>query len=244
MPILTTDLEIYKSSNTNSQGGTISATAITDNTLNNLFPDVTANQATTGLTDYYKVFVKNNNGSLTWGSVGFWIASNTTSADDTWLVGIGTASDAVGSNELTTFSAGAKVSLTSDGTDTRNVTVVGLVGGVRTVETVALNGLTEVLTTNTFDSGGVYLVYPASADASRTITIKQGTGGTTRGTIGPNGLSAICYFSTPVSSATALLLGNIAAGASQGLWIKRVVNAGAAIYSNDTGQIECQGTTT
>ena len=42
MPILDTDLEYYKSSNTDSDGGTITATAITNAILNNLFPDVTS----------------------------------------------------------------------------------------------------------------------------------------------------------------------------------------------------------
>lgn len=243
MSIVAADIKYYKSNGTDSTGGTITATEITDNILNNLFDDVSASESEAGLTDYRKLFVKNTHATLSWTIVQFWRQVATTSADDEITLGIGTASDDDGSNILTTFSGAAKVALISDGADTRNVTVVGEVGGVRTVETVALNGAVEVLTTATFDADSVYLVYPASADASRTVTIKQGTGGTTRGTIGPNKLSAICY-KAPTTSVAAFELGDIAAGASQALWLKRVVNAGAAAASANTGTIRCQGTTT
>ena len=242
MSITASDIEMYKSNGTDSTGGTITATAITDATLNNLFDDVTADEALAGATEYRKIFVKNNHGSLTWTSVIFWRSSNTTSTDDEISLGIGTASDDAGSNALTTFTGAAKVALISDGTDTRNVTIIGEVSGVRTSETVTLTSTSEVLSTNTFDSGKVYLVYPASSDASRTITIKQGTGGTTRGTIGTNKLSCINY-QDPTTAGAGFQLGSIAAAASQGLWLKRVVGAAAVALANNSGTIQVKGET-
>lgn len=243
MSIVAADIKYYKSNGTDSTGGTITATEVTDNTLNNLFDDVSSAESEAGLTDYRKIFVKNTHATLSWTSAQFWRQVATTSSDDELTLGIGTASDDDGSNALTTFSGAAKVALVSDGADTRNVTIVGEVSGVRTVETIALNGTSEVLTTATFDADGVYLVYPASSSASRIVTIKQGTGGTTRGTIGLNKLSAICY-KAPTTSAAAFELGDIAAGASQALWLKRVVTAGAAAVTSNAGTIRCQGSTT
>jgi len=40
-----------------------------------------------------------------------------------------------------------------------------------------------------------------------------------------------------------LTIGNIPAGQYQAIWVKRIVNAGAAAYSNDTCTIEHQGDT-
>lgn len=242
MAITSSDLEYYKSNGTNSTGGTITATAITDNTLNNLFDDVTADESDAGATEYRKVFVKNNHGTLTWQSVVFWRSSDTLSTDDEISLGIGSASDDDGSNELTAFGANAVVSLESDGADTRNVTLVGEdAAGARQTETVALTGTTPVLSSGTFSK--LYLVYPASSDASRTITIKQGSGGTTRGTIAPNKLSAILY-QNPTTKAAGFELGNIAAAGSYGLWLKRVVTAGAAAYTSNSGTIKAEGETT
>ncbi len=167
MAILASDIEFYKSNGTNSTGGTITGTAITDATDENLFDDVTADEAVSGATEYRKLFVKNNHGSLTWQNVVFWRSVNTTSTDDEISLGIGTASDDDGSNELTAFAGAAKVALVSDGADTRNVTIVGEVSGARATETVALNGTTEVLSTNTYDAGKVYLVYHTNSDHTR-----------------------------------------------------------------------------
>lgn len=243
MPILSSDLEMYKSNNTDSTGGTISATPITDSVVNNLFDDVSSAEAAAGSTEYRKIFFKNKHASLTLLNTVFWRSQDTDSSDDEIFLGLGTANDDDGSSILSSFTGAARVALISDGIDVRNVTIVGLVSGVRTVEVVALNSTSEVLSTNTFDAGGVYLIYPASADASRIITIKQGSGGATKGTIVQNRLSCICYFNVS-SKPTGLLLGSIANGASQGLWLKRVVSSSAGARTNNTGIIKVEGDTT
>lgn len=241
MPIVTSDLEMYTSSATDSTGGTITGTAITDNVLNNLFDDITAGEAETGQTDYRKVFAKNNHGSLSWLAVQFWRSVNTTSADDEISLGIGTSDDDDGSNVLSAMTGNARIALISDGADTRPVTLVGEdVSGNRQTESVTLTNGVEVLSVGTYSK--LYLASVASTSASRIVTVKQGSGGSTRGTIGLNKYSAILYLN-PTSATDAFELGNIAAGASQGLWLKRVVNLGAGRQSANTGTIKVQGST-
>lgn len=80
--IVQSEIKFYKSSDTNSTGGAISATEVTDNTLNNLFDDVSGDEALAGAVEYRKIFIKNTNASLTWQNVKMWIQSLTTSSDD------------------------------------------------------------------------------------------------------------------------------------------------------------------
>lgn len=89
MAITASDLEFYLSggsSNTDpnaSLGGVISTTAITNSSDNNLFDDVSGDEADSGDTEYRGIYLKNNHGSLTLQSSVVWFSSNTTSADDT-----------------------------------------------------------------------------------------------------------------------------------------------------------------
>ena len=47
-------------------------------------------------------------------------------------------------------------------------------------------------------------------------------------------------FSTPSSLGTALSIGDIPAGQHKAVWIKRIVNAGAAAYNDDSATIRTQ----
>lgn len=96
MAITASDIKFYKSDGTDSTGGAISATEITDNTLNNLFDDVTGDEASSGAVEYRKIFVKNTHGSLTWQDVKVWISSLTASTDDE--IDISETTDITGTN--------------------------------------------------------------------------------------------------------------------------------------------------
>ncbi len=72
-------------------GGVKSSTAITDNTDNNLFDDVTGNEHTAGDIEYRCIYIHNNHGSLTLTSAVVWIQSDTTGADSDISIGVGTA---------------------------------------------------------------------------------------------------------------------------------------------------------
>ena len=85
------------------------------------------------------------------------------------------------------LSVASKVTLVSNGADTRQVKITGNIGGVLSTETITLNGTTAVTTVNTYDSGGFGSALPDSTNA-RTVTVTQTTGGATLGTInGPAG---------------------------------------------------------
>lgn len=83
----------------------------------------------------------------------------------------------------TQFTANAVLALVSSSPgDTRQVTVIGrLPTGVLTTENVNLNGTNEVLSTNTYER--ILSVLAASITGGVTVSAKQGSGGTTRGTI-------------------------------------------------------------
>ena len=89
MAITAADLEFYLSGgagNTDpnaSLGGIISTTAITNSSDNNLFDDVSGDEADAGDTEYRGIYLKNNHASLTLQTSVVWFSSNTTSANDT-----------------------------------------------------------------------------------------------------------------------------------------------------------------
>lgn len=73
----------------NSLGGAISSTQIVSDTAQNLFDNVTGNESLNGSEEYRCFFVKNANGTLTLENARIWIASNTTSGDDTIAMALG-----------------------------------------------------------------------------------------------------------------------------------------------------------
>jgi len=96
MPIASNDIKYYKSSDTDSTGGVISATEIVDDTLNNLFDDVSGDEAQAGDIEYRKIFIKNVHGSLSWQNVKVWVESATISTDDE--IDISLSTNLTGSN--------------------------------------------------------------------------------------------------------------------------------------------------
>jgi hypothetical protein len=103
---------------------------------------------------------------------------------------------------FTQMTANAQLALVSSGSDTRQVTITGRrADGTYTSETVTLNGTTEVLTTNTYER--LLRAEASATHASNTITIRQGSGGSTLATIPPNerGVTAMFINSASESSA-------------------------------------------
>lgn len=92
MSIVAGNLDFFLSggaSNTNpnlSLGGVISTTEVVDNTLNNLFDDVTGDEHTAGATEYRAIFFKNSSAETAYNAK-IWIDSNTTATDDTLNIG-------------------------------------------------------------------------------------------------------------------------------------------------------------
>jgi hypothetical protein len=94
MPIASSDIKIFLSGgsgNTDpnaSLGGVKSSTEVTDNTLNNLFDDVSGTESAAGDTEYRCVYVYNNHGTLSMQNTHVYISSNTSSADTTFDIAL------------------------------------------------------------------------------------------------------------------------------------------------------------
>lgn len=58
-----------------SLGKNISTTEITDNTLNNLFDDISGDENAASTVDYRCIFILNNHATLTWTSVVAWLSA-------------------------------------------------------------------------------------------------------------------------------------------------------------------------
>lgn len=149
----------------------------------------------------------------------------------------------------TQLSAAAKLAFVSDGADTRNVDIVGrLASGAVASETVVLNGATEVLSTNTYER--FLSVKAQTTSATRTVTVKQGSGGTTVSTIPPNEKGFHIQFQKSTSAASiqtryekqfglnnngtnSLLGANVTLTADP----QAVIQIGLATAVNDTGSV-------
>lgn len=105
--------------------------------------------------------------------------------------------------ELTQLSANAVIAAVSDGADTRNLTIVARnAAGAIVQETKAMNGSTEILFNTISTVERIESATLASGDASRTVTIKQGSGGATLATITPNETTRHIRFRNSASAPT------------------------------------------
>jgi hypothetical protein len=103
--------------------------------------------------------------------------------------------------DITQLTANALIAVISDGADTRQVTVQGRnAAGAVVSENITLNGGTEVVGATTFER--LLTITLASSDGTRTVTIRQGAGGATRATIGPNETTRTSLFRQSASEAS------------------------------------------
>lgn len=240
MSVSATDLVEYLSASAGSTGGAITGSSVTTGVANNVNPNVLDGARVAGGTDYRKTFWKNNHGTdaAQLPVMYFPILP----VNNTLSIGLGVNdsndTDPLQGN-MTAFGAGARVALVSDGADIRVASIYGIVAGVPTLELVTLTGAVEVLSVATFTT--VYAVWLSATSGSRIVTVKQGTGGTTRGTIGISKLGCWLWVSSPGPTIGAgIALPNLAAGQSYGLWRRRVWTAGAGTQrpDNQRAQIE------
>lgn len=241
MPISPQDLKEYKSSQANSDGGSIDlARKIPSGGIDNLWSDITSVQAAAGGTDYRKAF-RRNESALTWSAVRSWLLQQPQGPVVSVGIGAPGSADATGvQGNMTALSGPSRIFLVSDGADTRMATVIGEDNsGNRLVETVTLTSATPVGTVATF--GKVYAVQLSATDPSRTVTVTEGSGGPTRGVIGPTFITCWLWRSTDLlSSSQAYQHGDIPAGSSFSLWFRRVwaPGIGSVQGTNETTRSE------
>jgi hypothetical protein len=127
------------------------------------------------------------------------ISSASIPTDDTSTAG--GAASTTSRPTLDQFSANAVAAVVSDGADTRTVTITGrLASGVVDTEVLTLNGTTEVVGAKTWER--VLSAVASATSGTRTITVRQGTGGTTRATITPNETTRHIAFQQAASSSS------------------------------------------
>jgi hypothetical protein len=98
---------------------------------------------------------------------------------------VGGAIDLTSRVLLTQFGANAVLALISDGADTRTATIAGrLTTGVADTEAVVLTNAVEKLSTKTWSV--IQSITMSATDPARTVTAKQGSGGSVVATILPN----------------------------------------------------------
>lgn len=113
----------------------------------------------------------------------------------------GGAIDTASRPELTQFTANAVGAIVSDGADTRTVTITGrLITGVIDTEVLTANGTTEVVGAKTWER--IHSIVASATSGTRTITFRQGAGGTTRATISLNETTRIILFRDSTSEAS------------------------------------------
>jgi hypothetical protein len=234
MAISDSDWQHLQSASAGSSGGAITASGITSAVKNNVWTDVDNTERLAGGVEYRKTFWKNNH--ATDGALAPVIYTPVLPSNATLRIGLGvnsSADDDPAQGLMSAFSAAALVALISDGTDTRVATIRGLdAAGDPQTEQVTLTSAVEVLSAGTYSV--VYNVSLASTSATRTVTVKQGSGGTTRGTIGPNKIVCWLWITPTTAKATGIEHTDLAAQQNIGLWRSLTWIAGAARTAPNT----------
>lgn len=242
MSISSSDIAHLQSAAASSSGGAITASGITSGVPNNVWPDVTDAQRVAGIVLYRKTFFKNNHASDAMVAPTIYIPTAPTNATLVLGLGINSSSDTdSGQGNMTAFGADALACVVSDTAgDARVVRITGLNGsGAPVTETVTLNGTTEVLSANTYSK--VWGCSAASTDGAKTITIKQGSGGTTRGVIGPTKIACWLWV-LATSKGAGILLPDLAASQNYGVWRRLTVAANAGSVRPDTLTVRIEET--
>ena len=236
MPITSSDIALLTSNVAGSAGGAMSGSSITSGQMNNVWPDITDAERVAGGTRYRKVFWRNISGLEA--ALKPVLYSPVLPVGCTLGLGLGidNSADASGAQgNMNALSAAAALGLISTGADTRSVTVYGLDNSgtpVPVVSTTALNGTTEVLTAGIFSA--VFAIFLSAVDATKTVTARQGAGGTAIGTVGPNQIASWRWLTGANAKAAGIRLPDLPAGGNYGLWMRLAWSAGAAAVRPNT----------
>lgn len=254
MPIVSNELVLTYSINSGSAGnslaggpgtsvgGYISTTAITDNTINNLFPDITGDQNAGYQVDYRCVFIKNTNGSgLALQASVLWVTGQVAGGANV-LIGVDpTPASALGSSSPQAVTIG-----------TANTTLSAAVtAGASTISTFATVAVNNSVTIDTAANQETRTVTGVSGSGPYTLTLATALGlshssGVTVSTQAPTGVS-FPYSGTPpnqaptaVAKASGLSLGTIPAGSCKAFWYQRLAENSSAL-NNDNISVRIEG---
>ena len=187
--------------------------------INNIFDDVADSERVSGDTEYRKVFVRNEN-LQNWADVKCWIDQFTLAADD----------------EITILAGGSKsktstpIALTGTATFASSTAVVGADSKFLTELAV---GEKIYNATDDAEGDGVAIASIESDTALTLASSYAGTAGAAK-TANVAGIDQ-CTFVSPSSKThgDVLAFSDISKNESKAIWIKRVVDAAAAGYTNN-----------
>lgn len=235
MAVEANDIVWYEATNGSSDGGTKGSTPVTA-TKGDFWPNISDAERLAGGTRYKKSFMANEHGTDSLVAPVVWVKTPPQNMTEQIGLGFDDADDDTPlAGNMSEFSADAVVALVSDGPDTRTATIYGKDdSGVATREDVVLDGTNEVVSTTTFSV--VYGVKLSAESGSATVTVKEGSGGTTRGTIAPN--TEVCFlWLTASAKASGIALPDLIAGGAYGFWHKQVWTASIGAVRPNTSKI-------
>jgi hypothetical protein len=217
MSVGNADIEFQTSSNGASIGGTRSG-ALVSNAKGAFWADIADVDRVAGGSQTKKWFVYNDHGTDALISPSVWVSFEPTYCTEEIGLGFDDTDDddATTQGNMTAWSANAVAAVLSDGSDTRTVTVYGLdAAGDPVSENIVLNGTSEVVGSQVFSV--VYAAKASATDVTNTVTVRQGSGGTTRGTIEPSVISCFLWLN-PLVQGDGIRLDDLPAASSYGFW--------------------------
>ena len=222
MAITAANLKFYQSttwSDAAGNGGDISASEITSASSQNIFPNITDAERTSGVTKYKKIFLKNLNTDA-YNNVHAWIYANT---PDT--------------QTAVTIVAGGKVS--TQGTDTAvgtlTFTFAASTSVIASADCHQYLAVGELIWNSTDDTNTKKQAITVISADGLTITI----GGSYAGTTGAGKAATVqkitdSTFVTAINEGAGVSLGNLIQNEYRAIWIKLVVDASSDGYTDDT----------
>lgn len=243
MPVQNNDFVEYLSAGAGSSGGAITGSSVTSGILDNLWPDITDIMRTAGGVLYRKTYLANTNATETAGKPAVYCSVLPLSMNISIGLGQGGGEADSAQGNMAAWSANAVCSVISDGPDTRQVQVQGLsAGGVVQSENLTMNGTSEVTGALTFSKVYRVGIISGGTDAARTITVRQGVGGTTRGTIGPSKSLCWLWLLNPSARAAGIQHPDLAPGASIPVWQRLQWAANIPSYRPNTTTLAVEET--
>lgn len=229
MAILAENLTWYKcltwAEGSSHGGGMDTSSPISNNTSQNIFDNISDAERISGVTDYRKIFLRNENED-TYENIKAWIEENTPAENThiTVVAGGSKSKQSADSDALSgtfTFAASTEITCTND------------------VSKECRPG--EKIFNSTDDTAANAVAIASVSADGLTITLASSYGGTTGASKGAK-LAPITAstFVNPTSSghADVLILGSLPQNAGIGIWLKRVVSAGGDGYTDDTFTIK------
>lgn len=234
MPLTNADIVYYPSLTGSSEGGAKSGTPLVSGVDNNLWSNLSSIDLLAGGVRHRKIYIANDSASDDWVDPVTWISLPATNMTEVLAIGVDSADDddpTVGGT-MVQFVTPAVLEAVSDGGDTRTLTIRGIDDSdVPTTEDIVLTGTTPVDSVALWSV--IYGVFASATSGSRTVLLKEGVAGTTRGTLIPGSLSQFVWISAS-SKVAGIQYVTVGAGEAIPVWWRQTWDEGVSgVRPND-----------